>query len=369
MKKLTILLLALLCAMTTDARPMKIVREYPASAPEVRYVGRTLVEGDNVSFDWSGTYFEVRFTGSYLAIRASDTGKNYYNLIIDGENRGVVTTQGSETLVLLASGLAEGEHTARLQKRTEGEQGRTTVHAVLVFRDEKLLPAPPVRERHIEFIGNSLTCGFGTEGLAKDEPFKPETENCDKGYACIIARYFGADYNLVAHSGRGVARNYGAPNTTSENTMADRIANTFDEQQQPWPLFKSAASHYRPDLVVIHLGTNDFTTLPHPSREEFRMAYERILYSLRGIYGLSVPILCVAPSKNDPAFEYVREIATKTSAGNIHFAAILPGYCNDGSDLGSVGHPNYQGQRKMATALIPYVATAAGWEMEAKPVE
>ena len=177
-----------------------------------------------------------------------------------------------------------------MQKRTEGEQGRTTIHAFLLDRGRRLLPAAPAPGRHIEFIGNSLTCGYGTEGLSKDEPFKPQTENCNKAYACIIARYFGADYTLIAHSGRGAARNYGDKNATSQNTMADRVANTFDLCQSG-----------------------------------------------------------VVP--------------------NLHFAAVLPGYCNDGSELGSSAHPNYAGHRKMAMLLIPYVSTLTGWEAEIKPVE
>jgi len=190
----------------------------------VRYVGRTQTKGGDVSFDWSGTSFECRFTGGSLAMRVSDTKKNYYNLTVDGRDAGVVTTFGTDSVVVLAEKLGRGEHTVRMQKRTEGEQGRTTIHAFLLDRGGRLLPALPAPGRHIEFIGNSLTCGYGTEGLSKDEPFKPQTENCNKAYACIIARYFGADYTLIAHSGRGAARNYGDKNTTSQNTMADRIA-------------------------------------------------------------------------------------------------------------------------------------------------
>lgn len=221
--------------------------------------------------------------------------------------------------------------------------------------------------RHIEFIGNSLTCGYGTEGLSKDEPFKPQTENCNKAYACIIARYFGADYTLIAHSGRGAARNYGDKNATSQNTMADRVANTFDEAAEPaWDF---AASPYRPDLVVINLGSNDFSTLPHPSRDEFAAAYTRILQTLRGAYGDEMPILCVAPRVSEPAFTYIRDLCQSGVVPNLHFAAILPGYCNDGSELGSSAHPNYAGHRKMAMLLIPYVSTLTGWEAEIKPIE
>lgn len=333
---------------------------YPAASPEIRYMGRTLSTDEGVSFDWSGTSFECRFTGRSFAIRVSDTKKNYYNLTVDGRDAGVATVTGRDTVITLASGLGRGAHCLRMQKRTEGEQGRTTIHAVLLDRDGRLLPAPAAPKRHIEFIGNSLTCGYGTEGLSQNEPFKPETENCDKSFSCILARYFGADYNLVSHSGQGAARNYGDANPTSARTMVDRIGRTFDQSEAPaWDF---AQAPYRPDLVVIHLGTNDFSTRPHPSREEFRAAYLRILGTLRAAYGNETPILCVAPRVDGPAFDYLRELCDEAPYPNLGFAAVLPGYCNGDSDLGSSAHPNYAGQRKMAMLLIPYVSTLTGWE-------
>ena len=43
--------------------------EAPAASSEVRYVGRTQTKGGDVSFDWSGTSFECRFTGGSLAMQ------------------------------------------------------------------------------------------------------------------------------------------------------------------------------------------------------------------------------------------------------------------------------------------------------------
>ena len=92
-------------------------------------------------------------------------------------------------------------------------------------------------------------------------------------------------------------------------------------------------------LVVINLGSNDFSTLPHPSRDEFAAAYTRILQTLRGAYGDEMPILCVAPRVSEPAFTYIRDLCQSGVVPNLHFAAILPGYCNDGSELGSSAVP------------------------------
>lgn len=362
--KLPLILSLALCAGTLAAREYT---EFPASSPEIRYIGRTLTTEKGVSFDWSGSVMECRFTGHSFAIRVSDTKKNYYNLTIDGSDAGVVTVNGSDTLITLASRLKRGEHCLRLQKRTEAEQGRTTIHAVLLDKGASLLPAPAAPGRHIEFIGNSLTCGYGTEGLSANEPFKAETENCNKAFSCIIARYFDADYNLVSHSGQGMVRNYGDKNTTSPLTMLDRYSRTFDTCETP--LWDPEKSPYRPDIVVINLGTNDFSTLPHPSHDEFCNAYLKLIGKLREAYGDSTPILCIAPRVGGEAFNYIREICTDAAYPNLTFAAVLPGYCNNDSDLGSSAHPNYTGQRKMAMLLIPYISTLTGWEAPMKAIE
>ena len=340
------------------------VKTLRADAPEVRYTGRIEKESDgSVKFNWSGTYAEFRFTGSSISMRAKDSKKNYYNLFIDGIQKGVITVSKTDSVIVLAKGLKKGTHSLRLQKRSEGEQGTTTI--ISWFLDEKgtLLPPDVKRERHIEFIGNSITCGYGTEGLSKKEPFKPETENCNYAYSCIIARYFNADYTLIAHSGRGAARNYGDTARVSKVSMRELMMGTFDEQPQNRWNFSS----YRPDLVVINLGSNDFSTKPHPLKEEFLNSYDIIIKQVREVYG-DVKILCVAPPKGG-AFDYLREYCIGKRDKNLHFTAYLNGVYNDDSDQGSSGHPNYEGQKKIAMTLIPHISTITGWQLTGEPVK
>jgi lysophospholipase L1-like esterase len=145
--------------------------------------------------------------------------------------------------------------------------------------------------------------------------------------------------------------------------MKDLMMNTFDgDLTQKWN-FKE----YTPDLVVINLGSNDFSTKPHPLKEEFLKAYEQILSQLREVYG-DVPVLCIAPPKG-PAFEYVQSFCKERGDKNLHFTAYLQGVYNGDSDLGSSGHPNYEGQKKIAMNLIPYISTVTGWELSGKIVK
>ena len=40
---------------------------------------------------------------------------------------------------------------------------------------------------------------------------------------------------------------------------------------------------------------------------------------------------------------------------------------NHDDDLGASFHPNYKGQKKVASCMIPYISTLTGWEMTEKP--
>lgn len=347
-------LLIALCALACSCARLRTTDA--ADAP-VRFVGRTQTTPEGVSFDWSGVYADIRFKGSYLAVRISDTGRNYFNLTVDGRPCEKFITEGDSLLVVLFDDpAASGEHLLRIQKATEGEQGRVTIHSFTT--DGRLLAAADcARPLHIEFYGDSLTCGYGTESQSGDEPFKPETENCLYAYAAYTAQHFGTDYNLVSHSGRGVIRNYGDPKPHSDptETMSGRAFRLFDTA--PEPLWDFAESPYRPDAVVITLGTNDFSTEPRPSEADFTEAYARLIGRIRAAYGRDLPVLCVVHSPY--AVEPVRRAVA--DMGAIAVADVSQGVYNRTTDLGASEHPNRHGHRKIAAIVIERLAELTGW--------
>ncbi|WP_373727664.1 SGNH/GDSL hydrolase family protein [Bacteroides heparinolyticus] len=364
---LSILSLAsVLCCLPTIQAENPAGRVLKANNSAVRYTGRTQVQPDgSVSFDWVGTYLETAFTGGAISLQLSETGTSYYNVFVDGKLHRVVKACGIDTLICFVSGVSRKLHSLRIQKRTEGEFGRTTIHHFLLSPFAILQAEPATRTRYIEFIGNSLTCGYGVEGKDRNELFRLETENCDLSFATIVARYFDADYTLIAHSGRGVVRNYGDSVRVSAVTMKDRMLRTFDESSDFLWDFKG----YRPDLVIINLGTNDFSVEPHPYKSEFVKAYTQILRQLRHYYG-NVPVLCLySCTISAPVYSYYEAVLSEMNDKQIYLLPLQKDLLDDTSDLGAVWHPNYSGHRKMAMSLIPYISTLTGWELPAKAVE
>ncbi len=53
--------LSLAAAAEVSAKKAKEYIETPASDSRIEYTGRTLTIGSDVSYDWSGVYFRVRF--------------------------------------------------------------------------------------------------------------------------------------------------------------------------------------------------------------------------------------------------------------------------------------------------------------------
>ena len=180
----------------------------PASNEAIRYVGRCdFSNPQEVRYDWSGVYIQLSFRSTECAVKMSDTGHNYYNVFVDDQSSKTIEVK-NDTTILIASGLGTQIHKVQIYKRTEGSQGIGSFKGILISENGEMLPWKNIPTRKIEFIGNSITCGYGTEGLSKSERWKPSTENNYLGYAPIMARAFKADYHITAHSGEGVVRNY-----------------------------------------------------------------------------------------------------------------------------------------------------------------
>ena len=362
------MVLALLTSIATMAETI------PAADSRITYVGRTAVEGTDVAFDWTATIVRIAYSGKTLTMKVSDTGRNYYNVWVDCptscEPNRIITTQGNDTVITLVAEedpvnkTRRGIHEVVLQKRTEGEQGKTTIHE---FTAARFLPATPLLDRQLEFIGDSYTCGYGSENSVKTDPFKPETENAAKTYAAIGSRYFEADYFAIAHSGMGISRNYNSkyPNWW----MPDRYLQTFDMDSTQATRWSVTDDAFRPAMTIIYLGANDFSVAMQPKYENFRDQYYRLLREIKANYGEDYPILCVTTKTHEYLFTYVRDLVNNCGMKNVYYLGYCPAVHNNSSDLGASSHPSYLGHQKLAYALIPYIATITGWDLENNPVK
>jgi lysophospholipase L1-like esterase len=322
----------------------------PPEPPGVHYVGRhDATDPTHVRMGWSGVGAVLRFDGTDASVRLDDYGR-YFTVLVDGQLQPNLATQPGEQLYPLAVGLPAGEHTIELYRRTEGSFGPTTI---LGFELTGELLAPPPVTRRIEVVGDSISCGYGNEGAAPCS-FSAETENHYLTYGAVAARTLGAEISTVAWSGKGVIYNYDEDKFEPLPQLYDRL---LAVDAAPWGFA------WQPDVVVINLGTNDFSTGNDPPEDVFVPAYVAFLAHLRDVYPDAF-LLPVAPSlfgaEVDLVAGYLQSAVDQRHAAgdaDVAFADINVTWIGSGCD----GHPSVETHAGMAARLVEELQVHLGW--------
>lgn len=319
-----------------------------ASDSRITWVGRASFDyGGSVTFDWTGVYCRIRCTGDTLRLHIADTKRNYYNVYIDREMSDepsqVIATMGDSVYTIPLCRCRKA-HNITLQKRTEAEQGRTTFF--YAETNGHFLQAEPLRQRQIQFIGDSYTCGYGIEDTDSTAHFSPETENVSKTYASIIAHKLNADYHVIAHSGMGICRNYNSK--FPGWTMPKRFNCWFDMDST---VLYYGNSEWCP-MTVILLGGNDFSCGVTPDYEQFSKAYFSLLNELPD----SMVVICCTKTKNTELSRYVERVVLECDHPNAYFFACdFDAYTNHRRDLGADKHPNERAHRRLAEQIYSFL--------------
>ncbi len=287
------------------ASPVLVQQQAPA---QVHTAGRVTKTGQHT---WPGVYFEGRFRGTGVGIVLDDSA-NDYDVQVDGTTTATLVTPGRTTYQV--SGLSDGEHHVRLVKRTENPHAAGEFGGFVAVNGGEVLPAPAARTRQIEFIGDSLTVGYGNMSTGRDCSSTggvARNTNADLSFGALTARTVNADYQVNGFSGLGMARNYeGHSAGTSYRTYYDRAL--LNVEGDVW----ENPGTWRPQVVVVGLGTNDFSTAPGPGEPwtpdslvtEYRSAYQGFLTKLRDRYGASTTIVVGVPESTGTFADAARQV-------------------------------------------------------------
>lgn len=358
---------------TTQSVNAQINEFIPASDTNIRYSGR-IDDRDpgSVFFAYPGISIKVRFEGTSISAFLMDYGTNFFNIIIDGGTPTVLSLSKTQTLYELASGLADGIHTVEIFKRTETSVGKVAFKGFVIDAGKKLLPLDPPASRKIEFIGNSITCGYGNE-VSTNNPnnfhFTPKNEDNYKAWGAVAARTLNAEYSCIAYSGRGLYQNYDGEKTGTLPLIYDYV--NADESGLIWNHY-----NYTPDVIVINLGTNDFSAEISSAANTvdsavFASTYVSFINKLRSYYPNASIICCVGVMMSDsyPSGKYhwtriqkyvssVRNYFNNNGDSKVYYLKLEPQTGPYGEDW----HPTAATDQKMATALVNFINTNINWE-------
>ena len=334
---------------------------YKPTSDSIRYVGRVKSNDDSVAIYWSGTNILMRFKGTSLkAVLRDEYGRNYFNVIIDGDSLRYFKLDPGKRSYTLAENLSDQEHTIELVKRAEWDRGTSWFYGAEV-ENGTLTSLPEPNHRVIEFFGNSITAGYGIEdNTGGDSPDSIFT-NSYYTYAAITARKFKADGIFTVRSGIGILVSWFP-------LIMPEIFNRVDPNDPTslWDFNK-----VKPQVVVINLFQNDvwITDLPDhpefihrfgkeaPKPKQIVDAYRNFVSKIRSVYPEAY-IICAlgcmdAMKEGSPWPGYVSEAVVEINDPKI-MTLFFP-YMNKG------GHPRIKDNQVMAESLINFIEDNVKW--------
>lgn len=340
----------------------------PASA--VRLLGR--VNPATKELTWPGTGVSFTFTGTSAKIGLANVGgTNSVDLIIDGGEPTVISNVEG-TSISTPSGLARGDHTVVLRKRSEALYGTIVIGEITT---DGTIGEDEVPERQIEIIGDSISVGYGLDGVNPCTN-NAEVEDNPKTYGPLAAEALSADYNVVAWSGIGITRNYVTTTPDPSPIMPElytRYGANDADNSYTFP------AEWNPSAVVINLGTNDFSYLAFDESGQSFSARDPLNattytdamvdfvqsiqkhYTDADFFLLSSPMLSDSyPTAEDAQYTTMTN-ALNDAVAQIGAKAHFVEWPTQGSDVGCDYHPNAATHAAEGEVLAKAISAVLGW--------
>ena len=312
-----------------------------------KFLGRVKPSKDGLIFDTSCATLEFQgyMTGDVVVEINSkqnmDYGNSFFTVYVDGkrsDTRFEVAKNQTKKLTV-ASFTGEYFHTVKIVKQTEFKWSLATVKSLEITG--YLIKAPEKSDYYIEFLGDSLTTAYGNIGKPGNEPSdSPNYQDGTKSYAYLFADSIKADYSMISRSAAGISQCWSNSPIIDYYKKFSKDRNTEDFD------IKNAR---KPDLIVLHLGANDYN-VGGSNKSNFVTKGKELINYFRDNYGTDVPIIW-AYDPNEGFPDKVKEIMNSFGGEAKGYYTLSLGW----SERGAGGHPSANEHAKHAKLLLDLV--------------
>jgi hypothetical protein len=349
--------LVLICAVSSSSLASSKDTIWASSLhPYGRYA---LSEQGKLELISSAVHFGFRFSGTTCMIDAyilDQSAHNYLQYTLDGVYQKRIKISGNHRETLIIGGMPKSHHTIWIYKATEAATGPIYIEKIIAT---DCVPLKNSDLPLIEFIGNSITCG-----AAADPSEIPcgtgeyhDQHNAYYAYGPRLARLLNVNFILSSVSGIGIYRNWNSPGPIMPQVYEK--TDLQDNDSRFWD-FKT----YRPRIVSIALGTNDFSNgdgrsprLPFDSAR-FVRNYIGFIKLVKSKYPKARIALLSSPMLNGDRRELLQRclVAVKRTIDH-QFDSDKPValyFFKPMQARGCGGHPNLADHQILAEELTPF---------------
>lgn len=220
-------------------------------------VGRTWLNNDLLFLNFSGSGIRCNVSGNEINITFFATKYNeenscpYITVFLNNKRSDYALDSEYKTITIP---LNKGVNDLRILKRTESNVSHAAIKEISGVEYHEV---EDKKHLNIEFYGDSLTCGFGSLSTDPSLPFETKTESFFDAYPYKLAQKLDANYSAISVSGFPVYKSRWNQGFALDS-VADMISISSyhnDDTLQTAPKWDN--KNYKPDLVIINLGTND----------------------------------------------------------------------------------------------------------------
>lgn len=328
----------------------------------IQYVGRVSMRDSEIPcWTYPGVQIRTGFQGTSLKMIAKPNS-GYFMAQIDGSEAFKICFNSlRDSVVTLAAALPRGDHQVALMYISEGYDRRPEFRGFILDENSSLIDAPDLSERRIEFIGNSITCGYGVEAVGEKNKYQDETSNHYYSYAALTARALKAQHIATARSGIGVYRNYDGPRKGDDINMNTEYQYTcLYDHNEKWDF-----SRFQPQIVCINLGTNDTSTSGADPSLLKKGYYNLVKQVRKNNPNAKIVLLCGSMMTGDQlkqaknAMNAAAKDLRDEGEKELYQFDFTP---HDGKlKYGADYHPSYWQHQKMAGELTSYLRELMNW--------
>ena len=320
------------------------------------------LSGSGMAFDVTGKSLKIKLAGDSGALVGQDGTKARVAVYLDGERVIDEMVDRREKELTVFEGDTERTAEVRVVKLSESTNSVCGVSAVET--DGSIKPAAE-KALKMEFIGDSITCGYGVDDPEHKLTFKTDTEDCTKTYAYKTAEALDADVNLVSYSGYGICSGYTTNGKQNTNQLVPTYYDKFGFSYTSFGFEKKADtiewdhSKFEPDVIVINLGTNDASWAGSNEENQavYISMYDEFVRHVREVHPDSYIICSLGIMGNQlyPCIESMVE-AYRKDTGDERISAFM----FDVQDVNADGyatdwHPTEATHEKAAKKLTDYI--------------
>lgn len=320
---------------------------------KVKLLGRTNEkEGKLLLRDsYTGISFYCNGSITLTITPENETDKDncpYLGIVVDDDILNVTKVAVTKELKDIKFLKNDGKlHKVEVVKLTEEQYGNVWLSS-LHFEDETSVKKTETLDKSLLFIGDSITAGYGVNGIDGEGDFTTFEENILGSAVVLTARKTGTEFFVFARSGHGIISGWIPPEVDIPNTDGI-MQNFFPFKGDIFP---------EPDFIFINLGTNDNSYVK--GKEEriklFKSEYIKFIINLRKLYPLAKIIIAygVMDTELIPAIrDLVKEYKKQSGDENLLFVELEKQKANEG--IGAAGHPSIAVNERVSDSLTKVI--------------